>query len=162
MNRTNRTIVILATFLVAVSVGVGTAIAVTLFYHHMPAVSVAQTMNPNCDPPTASPATVTIGSSGQITFSCPSTSASAIAVAGSSITAKPIFLDQGFRAPYASLWIFRAGGSVVTGNCSARTGAAQLQNNTFMTLLTGDYNYCAEYVDVGTTGLRPFICRWEA
>ncbi len=160
MNRRNRTIVALATFLVAVSVGVGTAIAVTLFYHHMPAVSVAQTMNPNCDPPTASPATVTIGSSGQITFSCPS--ASAITVAGSSITAKPIFLDQGFRAPYASLWIFHAGGSVVTGNCSVRTGAVQLQNNTFMTLSTGDYNYCAEYVDVGTAGLRPFICRWEA
>ena len=160
MNRTNRTIVILATFLVAVSVGIGTAIAVTLFYHHMPAVSVAQTMNPNCDPPTASPATVTIGSSGQITFSCPS--ASAITVAGSSITVKPIFLDQGFRAPYASLWIFHAGGSVVTGNCSARTGAVQLQNNTFITLPTGDYNYCAEYVAVGTAGLRSFVCRWEA
>ena len=68
MNRRNRTIVALATFLVAVSVGVGTAIAVTLFYHHMPAVSVAQTMNPNCDPPTASPATVTIGSSEEYSF----------------------------------------------------------------------------------------------
>ncbi|TLZ87513.1 MAG: hypothetical protein E6J96_00075 [Methanobacteriota archaeon] len=159
MNRRNRTIVALAAFLVVVSVGIGTAIAVTLFYHHMPAVSVGQTMTPNCDPPTANPATVTIGSSGQITFLC--SSASAITVAGSSITVKPIFLDGGFRAPYTSLWIFHAGGGV-TGNCSTRTGAVQLQNNTFMTLATGDYNYCAEYVDVGTAGLRSFVCRWEA
>jgi len=159
MNRRNRTIVALAAFLVVVSVGIGTAIAVTLFYHHMPAVSVGQTMTPNCDPPTANPATVTIGSSGQITFLCSSTSA--ITVAGSSITVKPIFLDGGFRAPYTSLWIFHAGGGV-TGNCSTRTGAVQLQNNTFMTLATGDYNYCAEYVDVGTAGLRSFVCRWEA
>ncbi len=50
----------------------------------------------------------------------------------------------------------------MTGNCSTRTGAVQLQNNTFMTLPPGDYNYCAEYVDVGTAGLRAFICRWEA
>ena len=122
MNRRNRTIVALAAFLVVVSVGIGTAIAVTLFYHHMPAVSVGQTMTPNCDPPTANPATVTIGSSGQITFLC--SSASAITVAGSSITVKPIFLDGGFRAPYTSLWIFHAGGGV-TGNCSTRTGAVR-------------------------------------
>ncbi len=77
MNRRNRTVVALATFLVVVSVGIGTAIAVTLFYHHMPAVNVAQTMTPNCDPPTASPATVTIGSSGQITFSFSLTEVSA-------------------------------------------------------------------------------------
>src|SRR5438132_1352968 len=106
MNRRNRTIVALATFLVVMSVGIGTAIAVTLFYHHMPAVGVGQTMTPNCDPPTANPATVTIGSSGQITFLC--STASAITVAGSSITVKPIFLDGGFRAPYTELWISNA------------------------------------------------------
>ena len=160
MNRTNRTIVILATFLVAVSVGIGTAIAVTLFYHHMPAVNVAQTLTPNCDPLLATPTAVTVGSSGQITFLC--SSASALTVAGSSITTKPIFIDQGFRTPYTTLWLFSAGGAVVTGSCSVRTGAVQLQNDTFTTLPVGDYNYCAEYVDVGQTGLHSFLCRWEA
>jgi len=160
MKTKNRMVLTLAVFLVVVSVGIGTVIAVTLFYHHMPAVGVAQTMLPNCDPLTATPAIVTVGSSGQITFLC--ASASPFTVAGSSIIAKPTFLDQGFRTPYTSLWIFNAGGSVVTGSCSARTGAVQLQNNTFMTVPAGNYNYCAEYVDVVNTGLRSFLCRWEA
>ena len=160
MKTKNRMVLTLAVFLVVVSVGIGTVIAVTLFYHHMPAVGVAQTMLPNCDPLTATPASVTVGSSGQITFLC--ASASAFTVAGSSITAKPTFLDQGFRTPYASLWIFNAAGSVVTGNCSVRTGAVQLQNNTFTTLATGNYNYCAEYVDIGQAGLHAFLVRWEA
>jgi hypothetical protein len=156
----NKLVLALGTFLVALSVGIGTVIAVTLFYHHMPTVNVAQTLTPNCDPLTATPATVTVGSSGQITFLC--STASALTVAGSSIVTKPVFVDQGFRTPYTTLWLFNAGGSVVTGNCSVRTGAVQLQNNTFTTLSVGNYNYCAEYVDVGQAGLHSFLCRWEA
>jgi hypothetical protein len=84
MNKRNRMIVGLATFLVAVSVGVGIAIAVTLFYHHMPAVGASATLTPNCDPLLATPASVTIGSSGQITFDCGG-AAGALAVAGGSV-----------------------------------------------------------------------------
>src|SRR5437762_11517285 len=118
MNRRNRTIVALAAFLVVVSVGIGTAIAVTLFYHHMPAIRVGQTMTPNCDPPTANPATVTIGSSGQITFLC--SSASAITSRGSSITEKQTFIDGRLDTPYTSLCHSRQGGAA-PGKSSTRT-----------------------------------------
>ena len=161
MNKRNRMIVGLATFLVAVSVGVGIAIAVTLFYHHMPAVGASATLTPNCDPLLATPASVTIGSSGQITFDCGG-AAGALTVAGGSVAVKPVFLDQGFRSPYVSLWLYASGGSVVTGPCSSRSGAVQLQNNTAMTLSVGSYSYCAEYVDVTNVGLRAFLCRWDA
>jgi hypothetical protein len=158
MDKRNRLVVSLAAFLVVVSIGVGTVIAVTLGYHHMPAVPVSQTLTANCDPLLADPTAVTVGSSGQITFYC--TPGGAFTVAGASINAKPVFLDQGFRTPYTTLWAYDAGGSIVSGNCSVRTGAIQLQNNTVMTFAPGNYNYCAEYVGV-TTGLRSFLVRWD-
>jgi hypothetical protein len=159
MNKRNRLVVSLAAFLVVVSIGIGTAIAVTLFYHHMPSVGLGATMTSNCDPLLADPPTVTVGSNGQETFWC-SSSVSAMTVTGP-VAAVPVFADS-IRSPYTSLWLFKGDGTVLTGPCSGRTGAFELQNNTAMTVQAGNYNYCAEYVDVPPSGLRSFLCRWDA
>jgi len=161
MNKTNKWIVTFAAFLVALSVGIGTAIGVTLWYHHMPAVGASQTLTPNCDPTVADVASVGLGSSGQITFEC-STTLAAFSISGGSVSLIPVFVGQGFRAPYTTLWIFNADGGGLTGACSGRTGGAELQNNTSMTLSVGNYNYCAEFVDVGQSGLRGFSVGWFA
>src|SRR5947208_13338955 len=81
----------LAAFLVAMTVGIGTAIAVTLFYHHMPGVSVSATITRNCDPTIADPPGVTVGTNGQETFWCGPTS-SAITMTGP-LAATPTFTD---------------------------------------------------------------------
>ena len=159
VNKRNRSMLTLAAFLVAMTVGIGTAIAVTLFYHHMPGVSVSATITRNCDPTIADPPGVTVGTNGQETFWCGPTS-SAITMTGP-LTATPTFTDT-FRAPYVSLWLYKADGNVITGNCSVRTGALQLQNNTAMALPAGNFNYCAEYFDVPDSGLKSFIVKWDA
>ena len=159
MSKRNRSIRILAAFLVALSVGIGTAIAVTLFYHKMPAVGTSATMTRNCDPTVADPPGVTVGTNGQETFWC-SPSQSALTVTGP-LTATPTFADT-FRAPYTTLWLYKADGNVITGNCSVRTGALQLQNNTGVPLPAGNFNYCAEYFDVPDGGLKSFTVKWDA
>src|SRR5437660_11752573 len=113
----------LGAFLVAMTVGIGTAIAVTLFYHHMPGVSVSATVTRNCDPTIADPPGVTVGTNGQETFWCGPTS-SAITMTGP-LTATPTFTDT-FQPPYLSLWLYKPDAHVITGNCSVPTGALLL------------------------------------
>src|SRR5256886_16668056 len=123
MNKTNKWIVTFAAFLVALSVGIGTAIGVTLWYHHMPAVSATQTLTPNCDPTVPHAASVGLGSSGQITFEC-STTLDAFRISCGSGSLVPVLVGQWFRAPYTTLWIFNTDGGSSTSARSARTGGA--------------------------------------
>src|SRR2546427_6391176 len=102
MNKTNKWIVTFAAFLVALSIGIGTAIGVTLWYHHMPGVSATQTLTPNCHPTVADAPSVGLGSSGQISFAC-STTMAAFSISGGSVSLIPVFVGPGIPAPNTTL-----------------------------------------------------------
>jgi len=148
---------IVAVVAVAIALAlIGAVAAITLFYQHMPDVPVSQNMIAHCDPTIADPPSVTLGSSGQVTFRC--IGGSALSVVGSNINATPIV--QSFRPPLTSLWVFNAGGATLTGVCSSRSDAVLLQNNTQVTLSPLDYNYCAEYANVGPAGIHSVTVQW--
>jgi hypothetical protein len=135
---------------------IGAVAGLTLFWQHTADVPVSQQMISHCDPTVADPPSVTLGSSGQVTFRC--LSDSAFSVVGASINATPVM--QGFRSPLTSMWVFNSGGGIVTGGCTSRTGAVLLQNNTMVTLAPANYNYCAEYLNVGSGGIHSVSIQW--
>ena len=135
---------------------IGAVAALTLFYQHTADVPVSQLMIAHCDPTVADPPSVTLGSTGQVTFRCPADSA--FSVVGASINVTPLL--SGFRAPLTSLWVFNSGGGTITGPCVSRSDAVLLQNNTMVTLAAFDYNYCAEYLNVGSGGIHSVVVQW--
>ena len=151
----DRWIIPVAVVLVAVSM-IGAVTGLTLFWQHTADVPVSQSMIAHCDPTVADPPTVTLGSSGEVTFRC--LDDSAFSVVGATLNATPIL--QGFRAPLTSLWVFDADGDILTGQCTTRTDAILLQNNTQVRLAPLDYNYCGEYLDVGPGGIHSVSVGW--
>ena len=142
----------------------------TLFTHYFPGVPPSSTMTTTCNfqsPPNPSlvpdPSTVPEGSSGQVSFNCPDANP-AFTISNGVFTAYPLFAcyyDCRFVAPYTTLWIYQSDGGVTTGACSGRTGARQLDpavNEVDMAAL--NYNYCAEYENVGSGGLPFFSVVW--
>ncbi len=114
----------------------------------------------------AKPATVTLGSSGQISFACDFDPFDpALTVTRTNVKAIPHLL--GFLSPYQSLWIYRADHPLDasdSGACNERGGPARQLHDGQRLTIPGQktWNYCAEYVDVGSGGLPGFQVRWEA
>ncbi len=114
----------------------------------------------------ATPDVVALGSSGQISFACGfDLPVPAFTVSRTNVKAIPHFPD--FGSPYQSLWIYRADGSPdgpTTGPCHERGGPAKQLHQGERLTIPGqkDWNYCAEYVDVGPTDLSGFQVTWEA
>jgi len=137
----------------------------TLFYHYFPAVPTTATMTTTCywngsNPLGSDPSSVVEGSSGQISFHCPDANP-AFTISGGVVSATPVFDGYGFGAPYTALWIYQSDGAVKTGVCADRTGARQLASSVLQVdIAASNYNYCAEYVNVGSSGLPAFYVYW--
>ena len=134
----------------------------TLFYHSFPAIPTTATMTTTCSYPAnlvSDPSSVLEGSSGQILFQCPDSNP-AFTVSGGVVSAFAYFFG-GFAAPYTTLWIYQWDGAVTTGACVDRTGARQVEHGvTLVDIAPFSYNYCAEYVSVGSSGLPFFGLDW--
>ena len=135
----------------------------TLFIHYFPAVPPTSTMTTACGAEYLgpNPTTVQEGSSGQISFRC-SDANPAFTISGGVFSAMPDFSYYGsFPAPYSTLWIYQSDGAVTTGACADRTAARQLESRTIeVDMAPFNYNYCAEYANVGSGGLPAFTVYW--
>jgi len=133
-----------------------------LFGHTAPAVPTPATMTTTCANAVliANPSTVDPGSTGQISFRCSDTNP-AFTISGGTFSAIPYFDGSGFAAPYTTLWIYQSDGGTTTGPCSARTVARQLTSGVAAAdIAPFNYNYCAEYANVGGGGLPAFYVSW--
>ncbi len=149
--------------LFAILVAVGLVAASLLIQQTQPAVPVAGSMTKHCDPTAATPVNVTLGSSGQVTFSCSSatpTTSPAFTTGGPVIVTPTI---TGLALPYntTGFYIYTANGAVNTGNCGSRTGALKVTDSLPITIPLGSWNYCAKYETVGLTGLPTFTIAWN-
>jgi len=109
------------------------------------------------------PASVVAGSSGEVRFACAFTPSfvSAFTVAGlpPGHFVKAQATVTGFAAPYASLWIYDASDNT-PGPCANRSSHLQIPSGKTLKILTGEWNYCAEFLDVGQAGLPTFSVSW--
>jgi hypothetical protein len=158
--RTNRQLVSLLAILLVAAVVAG----VVLMEQIQPAVPVGSNLVPKCGTRTSpTPTNVTLGSSGAMTFSCsssaptsnPAFTNTAVVIATPTIT--------GFVAPYNTtrLYIYDADGTPNTGICSSRAGNQKIVTGEPETIPAGGWNYCAEYENVGPTGLPEFKVTWS-
>ena len=149
--------------LFAILVAVGLVAAAILIQQTQPAVPVAGSMTENCDPTAPTPVNVTLGSTGQMTFSCNSsapTTNPAFTTGGAVIVTPTV---TGLALPYnaTGLYIYLANGAVNTGICGGRTGAVRVQDGTPTTIPLGSWNYCAKYETVALAGLPTFTVAWN-
>jgi len=149
--------------LFAILVALGVVSAVVLISQTQPAVPVAGGMTANCPTTSATPTNVTLGGSGQETFSCDT---AAPTTHPAFTTGGPVLVTPtvtGLNPPYNSTGLFAyvANGAVTTGTCSARTGASRITDGQPMTLTQNSWNYCAKYEIVGLTGLPQFTITWN-
>ena len=149
--------------LLVILVAVGLVAASVLIQQTQPAVPVAGSMTKNCDPTAATPVNVTLGSTGQVTFSCNSNTptASPAFSTGGPVVVTPTL--TGYVAPYntTGLYIYTSDGAVNTGNCGSRTGALKITAGTPITVPLGTWNYCAKYEIVGLAGLPTWTIAWN-
>ena len=134
-----------------------------LFYHLLPAVPTSGQMTTTCANTNliSNPTSVDQGSSGQIAFQCSATDP-AFTISGGTFSATPNFDGTGFAAPYTTLWVYQSDGAATSGACSGRTEARQLASGvTQVDMAALSYNYCAEYENVGSTGLPSFYVYWN-
>src|SRR5947209_12170453 len=132
-------------FLLLSSLAIGGVVAIIAFSQNVPLVTVTPlpTLTPNCGttggtPLTATPSSVTAGSSGNIFFSCGANSA--LTAPNGPVTATPTFTDTGYNG------FFLVSGST---NCPATgtiTSTNTLTTGTSATIAGGSYDYCASYV----------------
>src|SRR2546425_10656425 len=111
--------------LFAILVALGIVSAVVLIQQTQPTVPVAGGMVANCPTTSATPTNVTLGGSGQITFSCNSAAPTTnpAFTTGGPVLVPPTVTN--YNPPYNStgLFIYVADGAVTTGACSGRAGA---------------------------------------
>src|SRR3989441_9515220 len=148
--------------LLAILVAVGLVAAVLLIQQTQPAVPTAGTLTANCSSTSATPTNVTLGGTGQITFSCNSqtpTLSPAFTTGGAVVS--PTL--TGYTAPYnlTGLFIYQHNGAVNTGACSSRTGAIRVTDGSTTAIPAGSFNYCAKYDTVGLPGLPTFTVAWN-
>src|SRR5713226_1596902 len=149
--------------LFAILVATGLVAATVLISQTQPSVPLAGTMVSNCPGTFATPPNVTLGSTGQVTFSCNAntpTASPAFATGGPVVVTATV---SNLVAPYnaTGLFIYTSNGAVNTGNCGSRTGALRVNNGVPGTVPQGVWNYCAKYEAVGLTGLQPFTVTWN-
>src|SRR5207245_6715896 len=124
--------------LLAILVAVGLVAAVLLIQQTQPAVPTAGTLTANCSSTSATPTNVTLGGTGQITFSCNSqtpTLSPAFTTGGAVVS--PTL--TGYTAPYnlTGLFIYQHNGAVNTGACSSRTGAIRVTDGSTTAIPAG-------------------------
>ena len=109
------------------------------------------------------PASVVPGSSGEVRFACDFTPSVVPAFTVDGLPPGHFVKAQatvnGFVAPYASLWIYDARDNTARP-CGDRDGHAQIPSGKTLKILTGDWNYCAEFLNVGQAGLPTFSVSW--
>jgi len=109
------------------------------------------------------PASVDPGSSGEVGFACAFTPSFVPAFTVGGLPPGHFVKAQatvnGFLAPYASLWIYDARDDT-PGPCANRGGHLQIPSGKTLKILTGDWNYCAEFLNVGQAGLPTFSVSW--
>jgi len=149
--------------LLVILLAVGIVSAVVLMEQTQPAVPVSGLLTANCTPTTSpTPPSVILGSDGQVTFSCnsstPDTNPAFTTTA--TVIATPVL--TGFAAPYniSRLYIYDANGFPNTGSCSSRTANQRIETGVPETIPANGWNYCAEYLNVGTAGLPQFTVTW--
>jgi hypothetical protein len=149
--------------LFAILVAVGFVAATVLISQTQPAVPISGPMLAGCTTTFATPANVSLGSSGQVTFSCNSNAPTTnpAFTTGGPVVATPTV--SGLVAPYntTGLYIYVANGAVNTGNCGSRTGAIKVNSGVLTTVPQDAWNYCAKYEVVGLTGLQQFTVSWS-
>ena len=108
-------------------------------------------------------ASVVAGSSGEVRFACAFTPSFVPAFTVGGLPPGHFVKAQAtltvFVAPYASLWIYDARDNT-PGPCANRGGHLQIPSGKTLKILTGDWNYCAEFVNVGQAGLPTFSVSW--
>jgi len=150
--------------LFAILVALGVVSAVVLFQQTQPAVPVTGTMSSNCPTTSATPPDVTLGSTGQVTFSCNSnapTTSPAFTTGGPVIVTPTV--SSGFAPPWntTNLYVYVANGAVNTGICGGRSGAVKVNAGVPTALAQNSWNYCAKYEQVGLAGLSSFTVTWS-
>ena len=149
--------------LFAILVALGVVSAVILITQTQPTVPVAGGMTANCQQTFATPTNVTLGGSGQITFSCNSAAptTSPAFTTGGPVLVTPTVTN--YNPPYNStgLFIYVANGAVNTGSCSGRTGAQRVNDGVPTAVPQNAWNYCAKYETVLQNGLPSFTISWN-
>ena len=150
--------------LFAILVALGVVSAVILITQTQPTVPVAGGMTANCQQTFATPTNVTLGGSGQITFSCDSAAPNThpAFTTGGPVLVTPT-VSAGYAPPYNStgLFIYVANGAVNTGSCSGRTGAQRVNDGVPTAVPQNAWNYCAKYETVLQNGLPSFTISWN-
>jgi len=157
--KTNRQLVSLLAILLAAAVVGG----VVLMEQIQPAVPVGSNLTQKCARTAPTPNNVTLGSSGSMTFSCSSSAPATNPAFTNTATVISTPTVTGFVAPYnvTRLYIYTAGGSPNTGFCFSRAGNLRVVDGSKLTIPAGQWNYCAEYENVGTAGLPEFKVSWS-
>lgn len=150
--------------MLAVLVTASIVTAVILMEQIQPAVPASQ-LTGNCSPRTApTPTEVVLGSNGQITFSCNSSSPATSPAFTTSAEVRATPTITGLVPPYnaSRTYIYDADGSPNTGFCSSRAGNQKIESGVEETIPANGWNYCAEYENVGPEGLPEFKVTWSA
>ena len=149
--------------LFVILVAVGLVAATLLISQTQPAVPISGSMSAGCSTTSSTPVNVTLGSTGQITFSCNSNAPNTnpAFTTGGPVVVTPTV--SGLVAPYntTGLYIYVANGAVNTGNCGSRTGAIKVNSGVLTPVPQDAWNYCAKYETVGLTGLPQFTVSWS-
>src|SRR2546425_8486294 len=125
---------------------------------HGTMTSVCENANLKSDP-----ASVVASSSGEVRFACAFTPALVPAFTVGGLPPGRFVKAQatltGFVGPYASLWIYDARDNTARP-CGDRDGHLQIPSGKTLKILTGDWNYCAEFLNAGQAGLPAFSVSW--
>src|SRR6266581_3846890 len=132
--------------LFAILVALGVVSALVLFQQTQPAVPVAGSMTRNCVTTSATPTNITLGSSGQVTFSCNSntpTTSPAFTTGGPVIVTPSVAYAGNDPTPYntTGLYVYVANGAVNSGICGGRTGAVKVNEGVPTALPQNAWNY---------------------
>jgi hypothetical protein len=136
----------------------GVVAAVALFSQPAPSIP-ASGLTANCSSPTQlvpSKTIVVIGSTGLVTFTCPSAAAAFHAVPSSQT---PTFtLGTG----YSTLFVYPHS-NAAAATCAATTGSIALTSGSAVSFVsTNDWDYCGDYSGVGSAGLGAWTVSWSA
>ncbi|HYY47678.1 MAG TPA: hypothetical protein VFA17_03250 [Thermoplasmata archaeon] len=130
----------------------GIVIAVVLMSQTLtPSIAGTNPMTSNCAP---SGSTVPFGSSGAQTFAC--SGGAAFGVSSQSVVTPSFSLPT----TYTGLWVYSHGATTNNAACSAIVGAIPISSGTPVTLGSGSYDYCADYVNYNNPGA--FDVTWNA
>lgn len=149
--------------LVGMMLLVGVVSGVILFQQIQPAVPVSGQIVSNCSTTSPFPPSVPLGTNGTMTFSCSSVDPTTSPAFTTQAAVLAIPTISGFVAPYNTtrLYIYTANGVINAGGCSSRTGNQKIESGVPESMPGNVWNYCTEYINVGTAGLPQFTVTWS-